>query len=101
MPHARPKRLDQQGSIPMSAEDSTTNESATPQPEQPLTQPPLRGAVRLEDIAARVGVSRSEVSRVLNNRLRAGRSVGRAKQEEIWRVAREMNYQPHRAAQNL
>ena len=59
------------------------------------------GAARLEDIAARVGVSRSEVSRVLNNRLRAGRSVGRAMQEEIWRVAREMNYQPHRAAQNL
>jgi DNA-binding LacI/PurR family transcriptional regulator len=61
----------------------------------------VRGPVRLEDIAARVGVSRSEVSRVLNNRLRAGRSVGRAKQEEIWRVARELNYQPHRAAQNL
>src|ERR1044071_4844681 len=60
-----------------------------------------RAPARLEDIAARVGVSRSEVSRVLNNRIRQGRSVGRAKQEEIWRVAREMNYQPHRAAQNL
>jgi DNA-binding LacI/PurR family transcriptional regulator len=59
------------------------------------------GAARLEDIAARVGVSRSEVSRVLNNRQREGRSVGRAKQEEIWRVARELNYQPHRTAQNL
>lgn len=61
----------------------------------------LPRGTRLEDIASRVGVSRSEVSRVLNNRLREGRSVGRAKQEEIWRVAREMNYQPHRAAQNL
>jgi DNA-binding LacI/PurR family transcriptional regulator len=60
-----------------------------------------RGPVRLEDIAERVGVSRSEVSRVLNNRLRAGRSVGRAKQEEIWRVANELDYQPNRAAQNL
>jgi DNA-binding LacI/PurR family transcriptional regulator len=60
-----------------------------------------RGPARLEDIAQRVGVSRSEVSRVLNNRMRQGRSVGRAKQEEIWRVARELNYQPHRAAQNL
>jgi LacI family transcriptional regulator len=27
--------------------------------------------------------------------------VGSAKQEEIWRVARELNYQPNRAAQNL
>jgi LacI family transcriptional regulator len=60
-----------------------------------------RAPARLEDIAQRVGVSRSEVSRVLNNRIRQGRSVGRAKQEEIWRIARELNYQPHRAAQNL
>lgn len=56
---------------------------------------------RLEDVAARVGVSRSEVSRVLNNRQRAGRTVGRAKQEEILRVAEEIGYQPNRAAQNL
>jgi DNA-binding LacI/PurR family transcriptional regulator len=75
----------------MSGEESTIERNGTR----------TRGAVRLEDIAARVGVSRSEVSRVLNNRLRVGRSVGRAKQEEIWRVARELNYQPHRAAQNL
>lgn len=59
------------------------------------------GPTRLEDIAARVGVSRSEVSRVLNNRQREGRSVGRAKQDEIRRVARELNYQPNRTAQNL
>ena len=58
-------------------------------------------AARLEDIAAQVGVSRSEVSRVLNGRQRQGRSVGRVKQEEIWRVARELNYQPNRSAQNL
>lgn len=61
----------------------------------------VRGAARLEDIASRVGVSSSEVSRVLNNRVRKGRSVGPAMQEEIWRVARELNYQPHRGAQNL
>jgi len=63
--------------------------------------PLLKGAARLEDIALRVGVSRSEVSRVLNNRVREGRSVGRVKQELIMRVARELNYQPHRAAQTL
>ena len=63
--------------------------------------PNLVKAARLEDIAAQVGVSRSEVSRVLNGRQRQGRSVGRVKQEEIWRVARELNYQPNRAAQNL
>ena len=56
---------------------------------------------RLEDIATRVGVSRSEVSRVLNGRLREGRSVGQAKQQLIRDVAREMNYQPNRAAQSL
>lgn len=62
----------------------------------------LAGRVaRLEDIAARVGVSRSEVSRVLNGRLREGRSVGQAKQQLIREVAREMNYQPNRAAQSL
>ncbi len=56
---------------------------------------------RLEDIATRVGVSRSEVSRVLNGRMREGRSVGLAKQDLIREVAREMNYQPNRAAQSL
>lgn len=58
-------------------------------------------AVRLEDIAARVGVSRSEVSRVLNGRVREGKGVGAATRERILTVAREMNYRPHRAAQNL
>lgn len=59
------------------------------------------GAVRLEDIAARVGVSRSEVSRVLNGRVREGKGVGPATRERILAAAREMNYRPHRAAQNL
>lgn len=61
----------------------------------------LGRAARLEDIARQVGVSRSEVSRVLNGRIREGRSIGRAKQEMIWQVARELNYQPNRAAQSL
>jgi LacI family transcriptional regulator len=60
-----------------------------------------RRSVRLEDIAQRVGVSRSEVSRVLNNRLREGRSVGLEKQQNIRRVAQELGYQPNKAAQNL
>ncbi len=58
-------------------------------------------AVKLEDIAARVGISRSEVSRVLNNRTRAGRGVGEETRQRILNVARELNYRPHRAAQNL
>jgi DNA-binding LacI/PurR family transcriptional regulator len=59
------------------------------------------GAVRLEDIAAHIGVSRSEVSRVINGRVRAGKGVGPAMRQRILDVAREMNYQPNRAAQNL
>ena len=58
-------------------------------------------AARLEDVAARVGVSRSEVSRVLNGRLRVGKDVGAATRERILQAAREMNYRPHRAAQSL
>ena len=56
---------------------------------------------RLEDVAARVGVSRSEVSRVLNGRVRIGKDVGAATRERILEAAREMNYRPHRAAQSL
>ena len=57
--------------------------------------------VRLEDIAARVGVSRSEVSRVLNGQIRAGKSVGAATRDRILEAARDMNYSPNRAARNL
>ncbi len=57
--------------------------------------------IRLEDVAARVGVSSSEVSRVLNGRMRNGKSVGAATRDRILEAAREMNYSPHRAAQNL
>ena len=57
--------------------------------------------VRLEDVALRVGVSRSEVSRVLNGRVREGKGVGPATRDRILTAAREMNYRPHRAAQSL
>ena len=60
-----------------------------------------RRSVRLEDIAQQVGVSRSEVSRVLNGRQRAGRSVGSEKRLRIQQVAQELGYQPNKAAQNL
>lgn len=60
-----------------------------------------KSQVRLEDIAARVGISRSEVSRVLNGRIREGKGVGADTRQRILDVARELNYRPHRAAQNL
>ncbi len=83
--------------------DTSTDVSPSPGAEDGTGGTPAlrKRSTRLEDIALRVGVSRSEVSRVLNGRIREGRSVGRAKQEMIWQVAREMNYQPNRAAQSL
>lgn len=60
-----------------------------------------RKPARLEDIARTVGISRSEVSRVLNGRVRSGRGVSVAKQEEIRRVADALGYQPNHAARNL
>jgi DNA-binding LacI/PurR family transcriptional regulator len=57
--------------------------------------------VRLEDIAAHVGVSPSEVSRVLNGQMRVGKSVGAATRDRILEAARTMNYSPNRAAQSL
>ncbi len=62
---------------------------------------PSSAPARLEDIARTVGVSRSEVSRVLNGRIREGRGVGKVKMEEIRRVAEELGYQPNRAARTL
>jgi DNA-binding LacI/PurR family transcriptional regulator len=62
---------------------------------------PPAAPVRLEDIAKAVGISRSEVSRVLNNRVRAGRGIRGEKQEEIRRLASAWGYVPNRAARNL
>jgi LacI family transcriptional regulator len=66
-----------------------------------LDETAQRRSVRLEDIAQQVGVSRSEVSRVLNGRQRVGRSVGLEKQKRILQLAQELGYQPNKAAQNL
>lgn len=60
-----------------------------------------RAHARLADVALRVGVSRSEVSRVLNGRVRAGKTVGVETRQRILDVAKELNYRPCRAAQNL
>jgi len=57
--------------------------------------------VRLADVARSVGVSSSEVSRVLNGRMRDGKSVAQETRDRILAAARELNYMPHRAAQNL
>jgi len=57
--------------------------------------------VRLQDIAHAVGISRSEVSRVLNNRAREGRGVSDLKRREILRLAQEWGYEPNRTAQSL
>ena len=66
-----------------------------------MEEPLRRRSIRLEDIAQEVGVSRSEVSRVLNGKVRAGRSVSQAKQQRIQQVAQRLGYQPNKAAQNL
>jgi DNA-binding LacI/PurR family transcriptional regulator len=65
----------------------------------PPNPPPKR--VSQQDIAERVGVSRSEVSRVLSGQLRQGRSIAPEKQEAILQAAREMNYQVNALAKNL
>lgn len=54
----------------------------------------------LKDIAAKTGLSVATVSRVLNN---TADEVGIAQktQEEVRRVARELNYRPNKVARNL
>ncbi len=51
----------------------------------------------LEDIARLAGVSRSTVSRVVNNHP----SVRAEVRERVWQVIREVGYQPHAAARSL
>lgn len=51
----------------------------------------------LEEIGKRAGVSRSTVSRVINNH----ESVSRAVRERVQRVIKETGYQPHAAARSL
>jgi len=57
--------------------------------------------LKLADIAERVGINRSEVSRVLSGVRREGRIVSSATRERILEVARELKYYPNRIAQNL
>lgn len=54
-------------------------------------------AVRLQDIAERVGLSRTAVSNAITGRGR----VSPERREEIRRVAREMGYQPNAVARHL
>jgi len=51
----------------------------------------------LEDVARLVGVSRSTVSRVINNHPNVRPEV----RERVWKVIREVGYQPHAAARSL
>jgi len=51
----------------------------------------------LEEIARLAGVSRSTVSRVINHHP----SVRPEVRERVWRIIREVGYQPHAAARNL
>jgi LacI family transcriptional regulator len=54
-------------------------------------------ALTLEEIAKRAGVSRSTVSRVVNNHP----SVSDQVRERVWSVIEETGYQPHAAARSL
>jgi len=51
----------------------------------------------LEEVARLAGVSRSTVSRVINNHANVRPEV----RERLWQVAREVGYQPHAAARSL
>ena len=57
--------------------------------------------LKLADIAERVGVNRSEVSRVLSGVRRQGRTVSPATREHILEVARDLKYYPDKNAQSL
>jgi LacI family transcriptional regulator len=54
-------------------------------------------SLTLEEIAKLAGVSRSTVSRVINQQP----SVREEVREEVWRVVRETGYMPHAAARSL
>ncbi|MBN1766309.1 MAG: LacI family DNA-binding transcriptional regulator [Sedimentisphaerales bacterium] len=55
----------------------------------------------LNDVASRAGVSKSTVSRVLNNKLGNGFTVREEVRNRILAVARELNYRPNLIAQSL
>lgn len=58
---------------------------------------PVRGAATIEEVAARAGVSRSTVSRVVNG----STAVSPAALEAVQRAIAELDYVPNRAARSL
>lgn len=61
----------------------------------------IKPSVNLSDVAAQAGVSRSTVSKVLNNKLGNGFSVSEEVRQRIITVARKLNYRPNLIAQSL
>lgn len=62
---------------------------------------PRKRKVRLVDIAERAGVSRAAVGHVLNNSGQNNVRVSEETRERVLQIAREMDYRPNRAAQQL
>lgn len=60
-----------------------------------------KSAPNLSDVADRAGVSKSTVSRVLNNKLGNGFSVKEEVRLRVIRVAKSLNYRPNLIAQSL
>jgi len=60
-----------------------------------------RGMPSLDDVAEQAGVSKSTVSRILNNRLGNGFSVKEEVRQRVIEVARKMNYRPNLIAKSL
>ena len=60
----------------------------------------IQKAATLDDVAARVGVSRMAASVVLNGS-RSGTRVSEAKRQQILQVAKELNYRPNLVARSL
>lgn len=59
------------------------------------------GAPSLNDVAEQAGVSKSTVSRILNNRLGNGFSVKEDVRKRVIEVARKLNYRPNLIAKSL
>jgi DNA-binding LacI/PurR family transcriptional regulator len=57
--------------------------------------------VTIAQIAAKVGISPSEVSRVLNGRERPKRSVSESTRQRVLQTAKELGYQPNLIARSL
>ena len=60
-----------------------------------------KSAPNLSDVADKAGVSKSTVSRVLNNKLGNGFSVKEEVRLRVMRVAKSLNYRPNLIAQSL